>query len=75
MSIGLAYEGDGYIRSGPAGVAMKARPDEAVSAQSAAAETGATDASLNIAEMDQRARALRREYLNAWLCRLLDRWS
>jgi hypothetical protein len=68
MSIGLAYEGDGFIRRGPAVTAKPARPELRAKA-SVEKETE----ELNLQAVEQRARALRREYLNGWLCWLLDR--
>jgi hypothetical protein len=69
MAIGLVYEGDGFIRRGPAVTAKPAqRPDLRAKA---AVEDEPEELSLQAVE--QRAKALRREYLNGWLCWLLDR--
>ena len=66
MATGLVYEGDGFLRTESR--ATESRPGLRTKA---VAETEALDPSA--AEVEQRARALRREYLNDWLFWLLDR--
>jgi len=69
MAMGLAYEGDGFIRRGPAVEVKSAKCPEVRAAGSAGSAAGEP----TLQEVEQRARALRREYLNDLLCWLLDR--
>ena len=75
MAIGISYEGDGFIRGTPAGAVKPSAPGvEAVKATLSAGEAQ-TNLPLEIASVEARARAMRREYLSEWLCRLFDRWN
>ncbi len=67
MAIGVVYEGDGFIRHGPAIEAKPVKRPE-VRAQ-AAVEAGGE----SLQDLENRARALRRQYLNEMLCWLLER--
>ena len=67
MATGLVYEGDGFLRTESR--ATESRPGLRTKAAEVETEALAPSA----AEVEQRARALRREYLNDWLFWLLDR--
>lgn len=66
MNTGVVYEGDGFLRTGPK--ATEIRPGLRTKA-SLTSEPPAP----SIAEVEQRATALKREYLNDWLFWLLNR--
>lgn len=67
MATNILYEGDGFLRSGPAfaGTIGKAaaKPSDRKVKVSGDAES---------AEIEKREMALRREYLPEWICKLLD---
>lgn len=68
MATNILYEGDGFLRSGPAfagtiGKAAAAKPSDRKVKVSGDAES---------AEIEKREMALRREYLPEWICKLLD---
>ncbi len=73
MAGGISYEGDGFIRVFPSAPARRHKRRDAVPVREVLGE--AALANPTAAEVEQRARAMRREYLSEWLCRLLDRWN
>jgi len=66
MATGTLYEGDGFLRSGPAfagPIAQASKPGERKVKILGDAES---------IEIEQRENALRREYLPGWVCNLLE---
>lgn len=66
MATNILYEGDGFLRNGPA---YFPRPVAKVAAKVVAVKAAADADDLAI---EARERALRREYLPEWVCRLLE---
>ena len=66
MATGVVYEGDGFLRTGPAAAETRLGLRTKAPVDNEALEPSA-------AEVEKRAKALRREYLNDWLFWLLDR--
>jgi hypothetical protein len=63
MGTSVVYEGEGFIRRGPPAGKSVVRPD--VRAKAPAEES--------LEQVENRARALRRQYLNDFFCWLLER--
>ncbi len=68
MATGTLYEGDGFLRSGPA---YPARPIAKAVAQPVEREVKVNGDAESI-EIEKREKKLRREYLPAWVCDLLE---
>ena len=68
MATGTLYEGDGFLRSGPA---YYARPIAKAVAKPVERKVKVSGDAESI-EIDERERKLRREYLPEWVCNLLE---
>ena len=68
MATGTLYEGDGFLRSGPA---YSARPIAKAVAKPVERKVKVSGDAESI-EIEKRERKLRREYLPEWVCNLLD---
>ena len=68
MATGILYEGDGYLRNGPA---YSARPIAKAVADPVDRKAAAVGDADSVA-IEKREKALRREYLPEWICRLLE---
>jgi len=68
MATGTLYEGDGFLRSGPA---YSARPIAKAVAKPVERKVKVNADADSIA-IEKREKALRRQYLPEWVCNLLD---
>jgi hypothetical protein len=68
MTTNTIYEGDGFLRKGPAYFAL---PIEKLSAKPADRKVTVIGDAEGV-EIEKREMALRREYLPEWICKLLD---
>ena len=68
MATGTLYEGDGFLRSGPA---YSARPIAKAVAKPVERKVKVSGDAESI-EIETRERKLRREYLPEWICNLLE---
>jgi len=74
MATGILYEGDGFLRSGPATLARPIAVKAATivgNSETISSKVGATRDAESI-EIEQREHALRRQYLPEWVCRVLE---
>lgn len=68
MATGTLYEGDGFLRSGPA---YSARPIAKAVAKPVERKVKVSGDSESV-EIEKREKKLRREYLPEWVCNLLE---
>lgn len=68
MATGTLYEGDGFLRSGPA---YSARPIATAVAKPVERKVEVNGDAESV-EIEKREKKLRREYLPGWVCDLLD---
>jgi len=68
MATGTLYEGDGFLRSGPA---YSARPIAKAVAKPVERKVKVSSDAESV-EIEKRETKLRREYLPGWLCDLLE---
>ena len=68
MATGTLYEGDGFLRNGPA---YSARPIAKAVAKPVERKVTVTSDAESV-EIEKREKKLRREYLPGWICDLLE---